>query len=86
MLKDNDFYNRVNAARISSRQIDELVGLARGLLADGKIEQSEVEFLQKWLAANIAISTQPLIRTLYKRIDEILRDGIVDADETSELI
>ena len=86
MLEDNDFYNRVNAVRIGRRQIDELIGLARGLQADGKIDQSEVEFLEKWLAANVAISTQPLIRTLYKRIHEILRDGIVDADESSELL
>ena len=82
MLEDNDFYNRVNAVRIGHRQIDELIGLARGLQADGKIDQSEVEFLEKWLAANVAISTQPLIHTLYKRIHEILRDGIVDADES----
>ena len=59
--------------------------MSRGLLADGKIHQSEVECLQKWLAANVAISHQPLIHTLYKRINEILRDGIVDADELSEL-
>ena len=82
---DDDFYNRVGAKRISSRQTDELVGLARGLLADGKIEHSEVECLQKWLAANVEISNQPLIRTLYKRINDILRDGMVDADEAAEL-
>jgi len=85
MSRDNDFYNRVGAERISDRQIDELIGIARGLLADGKIDQSEVECLQKWLAANVTISDQPLIRTLYKRINEILRDDVVDADETSEL-
>jgi hypothetical protein len=85
MNNDNDFYNRVNADRISGRQIDELIGLARGLLADEKIDQSEVEFLQKWLVTNLAISNQPLIRTLYKRLNEILRDGIVDADEASDL-
>lgn len=85
MSMGNDFYNRVSADRINSRQIDELIGLARGLLADEKIDQSEVECLQKWLAANAAISDQPLIRTLYKRINEILRDGVVDADESSDL-
>jgi hypothetical protein len=56
--------------------------LREGFKLTGKIDQSEVEFLEKWLAANVAISTQPLIHTLYKRIHEILRDGIVDADES----
>lgn len=72
--------------RISSRQIDELVGLARGLIADGTINQLEVEFLQKWLVANGSVSDQPIIRTLYMRIAEILADGVVDEMEKEELL
>jgi NAD-dependent DNA ligase len=71
--------------RIASRQIDELIGLARGLIADGALNQLEVEFLQKWLVANGSVSDQPVIRTLYVRINEILADGIVDENEMSEL-
>ncbi|MGR9171682.1 BRCT domain-containing protein [Rhizobium sp. KDH_Rht_773_N] len=71
--------------RISSRQIDELVGLARGLVADGTINRREVEFLQKWLAANGSVSDQPIIRTLYMRVAEILADGVVDEMEKEEL-
>ncbi|RWX78471.1 NAD-dependent DNA ligase [Neorhizobium lilium] len=72
--------------RISSRQIDELIGLARGLVADGVINKQEVEFLQKWLVANGAVSNQPVISTLYKRVTEILADGVVDQTEMSELL
>lgn len=79
------FYNRVGGERIATRQIDELIGLCRGLLADGSIVQAEVEFLQKWLAANAAISDHPLIGTLYDRIDAVLEDGHVDEDERREL-
>lgn len=80
------FYNRVGGDRISSRQIDELIGLARGLAADGTINKAEVEFLQKWLAANAEISNQPIIRTLYRRVNDILADGVLDADEHAELL
>lgn len=83
---DDAFYNRIGDDRISSRQIDELVGIARGIVADGVLNLQEVEFLQKWLAANVAISGQPLIRTLYNRIDEVLRDGILDEDEARSLL
>ncbi|MCC2610402.1 BRCT domain-containing protein [Neorhizobium petrolearium] len=72
--------------RISSRQIDELIGLARGLVADGMLNQQEVEFLQKWLVANGAVWDQPVISTLYKRVTEILADGVVDQIEISELL
>jgi hypothetical protein len=69
-------HNVLGQDPITSRQIDELIGLARGLSADGVINPSEVEFLQKWLAANVEISSQPLVRRLYDRVNAILLDGV----------
>ena len=36
---------RYNAARLSDRAIDELIGLSRGVIADGVVTQEEAEFL-----------------------------------------
>lgn len=83
---DPDILNQLGGERISNRQIDELVGIARGLAADGVINQAEVEFLQKWLAANVEISSQPIIRTLYQRVGEVLADGVADETERRELL
>jgi NAD-dependent DNA ligase len=82
----DELLNRLGGDRLTSRQIDELVGLARGVAADGHLNQAEAEFLQKWLAANQAISDQPLVRTLYQRINEVLADGFLDPDESSALL
>ena len=76
---------RFGNKRISDRQLDEMVGLARGLCADGIINVAEVEFLQKWLAATASVLSQPIFVTLYERITEILSDGAVTADECAEL-
>lgn len=81
-----ELYNRLGDDRITSRQIDELVGLARGVAADGDLNQAEVEFLQKWLAANLVISQHPLIRTLYQRINDVLSDGVLDSEEKTLLL
>lgn len=83
---DEALLNRLGDDRITARQIDELVGLARGVAADGDVSQAEVEFLQKWLAANVEVSHQPLIRTLYQRINDVLADGVVDDEEKSMLL
>lgn len=85
LMKDEAFYNRVGNDRISSRQIDELIGLARGLTADGVLNRPEVEFLQTWLAANASISDQPLIKTLYERVSAILSDGVLSREEHDDL-
>ena len=83
---DEALYNQLGSDRISSRQVDELIGIARGIAADGVLNQPEVEFLQKWLAANSSLSDQPLIRTLYQRVADILGDGVADAEECGELL
>lgn len=82
---DEQHLNRLNNDRLQSRQVDELIGLARGLIADGNINNAEVEFLHSWLLNNLTISHQPLIATLYERVREILKDGVVDPDECADL-
>lgn len=82
---DEQTLNRLSSDRLQSRQVDELIGLARGLIADGALNSAEVEFLQTWLAANLAISHQPLFATLYDRVREILADGIADPAECQDL-
>jgi NAD-dependent DNA ligase len=85
-MTEEQFCNMVGGERITARQIDELVGIARGIAADGALNQAEVEFLQRWLAANMAISDQPMVRKLYARMNAVLADGIADADECAELL
>lgn len=82
---DEQALNRVNSDRLQSRQVDELIGLARGLIADGSINSAEVHFLEKWLVTNLSASQQPLIATLYNRVRNILADGVADLEECKDL-
>ncbi|AIC28279.1 DNA polymerase III epsilon subunit domain-containing protein [Rhizobium etli bv. mimosae str. IE4771] len=83
---EDAFYNKLGNDRITSLQVDELLGLARGLVADGNINQAEVEFLEKWLVANAGISDLPILSTLFYRVRDILSDGVVDEEEKAELL
>lgn len=83
---DDAFKNRVGGDRIGSRQIDELIGIARGVAADGQINEAEAAFLQKWLAANVEVSELPIFNALYHRISAMLIDGVLDAEEQAELL
>ena len=77
---------RFSAARLNDRTIDELIGLSRGFLADGEINQSEAEFLLGWLEGNRQFCDQWPFNVLYQRVREMLADGILDHEEQSELI
>jgi hypothetical protein len=83
--RDEELYNFFGRERISDRQIDELIGIARGLCADKHLNDVEVEFLEKWLAANLDITGHPVVATLYRRVADILSDGVVDQDERLNL-
>lgn len=77
---------RYAAARLSDRAIDELIGLSRGVIADGVVTQSEAEFLARWLDKNRHIREEWPASVLYSRISEMLSDGVLDTDEQHELL
>lgn len=83
----NDFaLRRIHGDRIVQRQIDELLGLAKGALLDGKVDQREAEGLLAWLNANsTCLDTWPA-SVLYDRLRVMLADGILDEDESGELL
>lgn len=83
---NEQLFNRLNNDRLESRQIDELIGLARGIIADGEVSEGEVAFLEKWLVNNLSISNHPMIRLLYNRIEAVLGDGVADAEERADLL
>lgn len=77
---------QIHADRIVKRQIDELVGLAKGALLDGVVDQNEAAGILGWLDANAeCLDTWPA-SVLYDRLQAMLADGMLDADEAGELL
>ena len=81
-----DLYVRFNRKLIDDRQIDTLIGLSKGLIADGKIDQGEAEFLFTWLIQARQSTTNPIIINLLERVGDMLEDGVLDDEESSELL
>jgi len=75
-----------NAARLSDRVMDELIGLCRGVLADGIVTDGEAKFLLQWMEANREAAGRWPCNALYRRLQEMLIDKTLDADEQSELL
>lgn len=71
---------------VAERQIDELIGIVKGVLADGMVHQGEVEFLLSWLNANRAAADQWPAKAIYPRLVAALADGKVDSDEEREIL
>ena len=75
----------LNYRRRLDRGVDELIGLCKGMAADGRIVQAEADFLLRWLRANSELANQYPVDILYARVKAMLRDGVLDAQEQKEL-
>ena len=73
-------------ARIDRRSADALIGITAGLTADGKINQLEAEFLKNWIETHLIHLEDPVVNILYQRLADMLSDGVLDEDESVELL
>lgn len=80
-----DLYRRFSRKRIQDRQVDTLVGLSKGLVADGRIDVEEASFLHTWLVQNASAADNPIIGNLLGVVDGMLADGRFDEGDLREL-
>lgn len=70
----------------ANRSIDELIGICRGVLADGMLVQEETEFLLAWMKRHRDVASRWPANVLYARISRALEDGVIDTDEERDLL
>ena len=81
-----DLFTKFNRNRIDDHQIDTLIGISKGLTADGKVDQSEAEFLMTWLVQCRQAGDNPIILNLLDKVSSMLEDGVLDNEESCELL
>ncbi len=75
-----------NAGRVQDRLIDELIGISRGVIADGVVDEQEAIFIGQWIENHREIADKWPVNVLYARLTEMLKDGILSEDEQEELL
>ena len=86
-MTSNDPYLIFNREDVADKQVDTLIGLCKGIAADGVVNQQEAVYLQGWLAANeITIQSNPVTANLLSRVNDMLSDGVLDRDEAQDLL
>jgi len=75
----------LNAARRTLRDASELLGIAKGVLADGVLHEVEAELVNGWIRSHPDAADDPVLRLLVRRVQHIFSDGHLDDDERLEL-
>jgi hypothetical protein len=72
--------------RRMDRCLHELLGICRGLVADGILHDLEAQALRAWLRGNPDIADHWPASTLAERLEAIFQDGTIDAGERRSLL
>lgn len=71
--------------RLLRRGSESLIGIASGLMADGELSNKEIQFLSLWLSENQAMASTWPGEVIFKRVREVLSDGVITAEERDYL-
>lgn len=74
-----------NLTRRIDRSVHELLGVTKGIVADGRVSTDEVELLRAWMTSNPEAASAWPGNVLADRIARIYADGHADEDEREEL-
>ncbi len=74
-----------NTRRRSDRNLSEMLGLVKGVLADGSVTRAEADLLQQWVAIHPdTVATWPASQ-LHQRLVKVFDDNHVSAEELEDL-
>ncbi|MFK7975180.1 MAG: hypothetical protein AB8C02_03545 [Halioglobus sp.] len=85
-LPTNKMSKRLTDARFDSVDIPELIGLCKGVLADGTINLSEAEYIQDWLSEHPDILPLWPAKDLTTLLGTALDDGVLTDNEQTQLV
>jgi hypothetical protein len=89
MSADNDKHGQppraYYAERVNDRLVAELLGVCKGIICDGLVNDSEAIALRQWIASHPDVAMGFPGKQLYERLAAMFEDGEVDVDERIEL-
>jgi polyhydroxyalkanoate synthesis regulator phasin len=73
-------------ARLLKRTCESLLGISAGLVADGELNSQEIQFLSTWLSENRALAESWPGEVIFKRVRDVLEDGVITDVERAYLL
>lgn len=66
----------------ADQNVDQLMGLAQGIIMDGVVTEEEAKGLSDWLERH-DVADHPVVVPLAMQLKEFMRDGVLDDDEAA---
>jgi hypothetical protein len=76
---------RLFEKRQIANAVDTIMGMCRGVLADGRVSEEEARALLRWIEVNPVARNEWAIAALARRLDAAMSDGVVTEEELRDL-
>jgi len=73
-------------AAIVRKSLNNLMGIVNGLVCDNQLADTEIQFLATWLEENQHIADQYPANIVFRRVREVLADGVITDEERADLL
>ncbi len=79
---------RVSAAdqRMITKSLVTLMGMVNGIVCDDHLHDNEIIFLSSWMDEHQAVASSYPGSVIYRRVREVLQDGVITQDERDHLL
>lgn len=67
------------------KSLNSLMGIVSGIISDGELNDKEIIFLNTWCSENKHIANQYPANIIFRRVHEVLLDGIIAKEESIHL-
>ena len=85
-MHENPLITAFRTEAIVDRQIDELIGIIKGVTADGMVSEGEVRFLLAWMDANRKAANVWPAKAIYPRLAAAVAGGKMSLEAETELL
>lgn len=86
MSQENDAKKTSINHRNETKALNTLMGIVSGIICDSQLVDSEISYLLTWMKDNDAIRKLYPANIIYRRINEVIRDGVITEQERSHLL
>lgn len=72
--------------RIVTKSLNTLMGIVNGVICDDNLSDTEVQFLSVWMSENRHIASAYPANIIFRRVSEVLADGVITTEERDQLL
>lgn len=72
--------------RLITKSLNTLMGIVNGVVCDNELTDTEIKFLSVWMLENQHIASTYPANVIFRRVKEVLSDGIVTFEEREQLL